>query len=318
MKSFLLKCLLFVSSLLILLVGTLFYLPNNKTPNYLYAVIFKDDLFKETSSPKIVIIGGSNVQKGLDSSKISNYFQYPVVNMGATAPLGLVYMLRAAEPVINEGDFVVMIPEYHQFENMFYGEHPLVVAIFDIIPEFRENMPFIQWMYLLRYMPNHSATKLINNFRQDARFRIPRQKNSRDKIQLNQWFNQYGDYKTDWEEVNSKPYPKINIAKLEGRKINHSVFKHIKKFTDEMDDKNVRWIFLPPCFHESAFNSISNHIYAINAKLLESEIGYGVDPARYKMKDELFYDTYYHPNNLGIDIRTDLVIEDLKMIIDEK
>ena len=57
--------------------------------NYLAAVLEKDRLIRSTPSPKIVLVGGSNLAFGIDSKKIEDSLGLRVVNMGLYAKLGL-------------------------------------------------------------------------------------------------------------------------------------------------------------------------------------------------------------------------------------
>jgi hypothetical protein len=81
--------------------------------SYLASVIDKEALLANTSSPKIILIGGSNVAFGLDSTALKEETGLPVVNIGIQGGLGLHYILNLAKPYIHEGDILVISPEYH-------------------------------------------------------------------------------------------------------------------------------------------------------------------------------------------------------------
>ncbi|GEM_PF-1809078 len=97
-------------------------LPVNRPDHYLLASLYKEELLQNTSSPKIIIIGGSNTVFNVDCREISRAIGLPVVNMGLHAGLGLHFMLNEVEPYLQAGDIVLIIPEYDQFFNgMFDG-----------------------------------------------------------------------------------------------------------------------------------------------------------------------------------------------------
>ena len=56
--------------------------------NYLAAVLEKDRLIRNTASPKIILVGGSNLAFGIDSRAIEDSLGIHVVNMGCTRGLG--------------------------------------------------------------------------------------------------------------------------------------------------------------------------------------------------------------------------------------
>jgi hypothetical protein len=64
--------------------------------NYLAAVLEKDRLIRNTPSPKIILVGGSNLAFGIDSRMMQDSLGLRVVNMGLYAKLGLKYMSGAA------------------------------------------------------------------------------------------------------------------------------------------------------------------------------------------------------------------------------
>ncbi len=98
--------------------------------NYLAAVLEKDRLIRTTPSPKIILVGGSNLAFGIDSRMMQDSLGVPVVNMGLYAKLGLRYMLAQVRPYIRRGDIVVIVPEYDQFYGSFSeGDNTLNSAL---------------------------------------------------------------------------------------------------------------------------------------------------------------------------------------------
>jgi len=109
--------------------------------NYLAAVLEKDRLIRNTPSPKIILVGGSNLAFGIDSKMMQDSLGLSVVNMGLYAKLGLRYMLAQVRPYIHSRDVVVVVPEYDQFYGDFAnGDNTLNTALLyapsDRIPDF--------------------------------------------------------------------------------------------------------------------------------------------------------------------------------------
>ncbi len=80
--------------------------------HYMLAVKDKHARLDSISSPKIIIIGGSNTAFGIDSQMIEDSLHMPVANMGIHVGLGLEYMINEVKSAIQKGDIVIMIPEY--------------------------------------------------------------------------------------------------------------------------------------------------------------------------------------------------------------
>jgi hypothetical protein len=99
MKKFI-KQLLIVSLLLVtLLAGSLFLIPDYTARESALAVLpNKHRMLRETSSPRIIFLGGSNLCFGLDSRRIADTFDMPVVNLGLHAGIGLKFMMEDLKP----------------------------------------------------------------------------------------------------------------------------------------------------------------------------------------------------------------------------
>ena len=148
--------------MLTILTVSLFCFPNPSAVNSLLgALTDKHQLLKQTPSPKIIFIGGSNLSFGLDSKKIQDRFNMPVINASIHASIGLKYYLNDLKPFIKEGDIIVVAPEYSQFyTDSFYGNIELVSILFDVFPEGRKYIDLGQWRRLLGFIPNYAATKI--------------------------------------------------------------------------------------------------------------------------------------------------------------
>jgi hypothetical protein len=95
---------------------------------YIAAISDKYDLLRETESPKIVLVGGSNLAFGIDSRRLATELGYNVVNTGLHGGLGLRFMLRLVKPHLSAGDVVVLVPEYQVVRDPVAGE-PLAEAL---------------------------------------------------------------------------------------------------------------------------------------------------------------------------------------------
>ena len=154
MRRFINKILVFVLLLLVLLSLSLFFIPDVVSKNSLLAALVdKHTLLQKTKSEKIIFIGGSNLSFGLDSKRISNAFNKPVINMGVHAGMGLEYIVNDVKQYINKGDIVVLMPEYENFyTDNFYGEMELVSVVFDIDPAGKKLLNAKQWQHLFKYI----------------------------------------------------------------------------------------------------------------------------------------------------------------------
>jgi hypothetical protein len=83
---------------------------------YLAGTIEKHKLIAEVPSPRVILVGGSNVAFGLDGEYLQKNLGVPVINMGLHGGLGLRYSLDEVVPYIKAGDVFILSPEYPQFD----------------------------------------------------------------------------------------------------------------------------------------------------------------------------------------------------------
>ena len=84
MWKFILKLILFLG----ITAGFLLHLSPQYLGNYQASLIDKVQRLESIHEPKIVLIGDSNLAFGIDSEKIEEAFDMPVVNMGLHGGLG--------------------------------------------------------------------------------------------------------------------------------------------------------------------------------------------------------------------------------------
>jgi hypothetical protein len=145
MKKFIVKILFFLSLVFISIALSSVYVPNLSISNSLYySILDKHNLLKNSKSPKMIFIGGSNLSFGLDSKRIVDTYDMNVINMGIHAGFGLKYIANDIKPFISNGDIVIIVPEYDHFYkgwgSFANGRTELLHIIMDIYPEGTHNM----------------------------------------------------------------------------------------------------------------------------------------------------------------------------------
>lgn len=81
--------------------------------------ILKTHLAKKITSPKLIVISGSNALYGINSELISKKIHRPVVNMGIHAGLPLDWLFTLAETVAKPGDILILPLEWEYYMNSF-------------------------------------------------------------------------------------------------------------------------------------------------------------------------------------------------------
>lgn len=116
MARFLLELIGFVA-LQLALFGTFVGVYYKPDPNGFMAVtIDKHNLLRNQPSPRLILIGGSNLALGIDSSMLAEQLPYHPVNMGIFAGFHADFLLREVEDQLRPGDVVVVMLEYEHFQ----------------------------------------------------------------------------------------------------------------------------------------------------------------------------------------------------------
>ncbi|KAA0991322.1 hypothetical protein [Dyadobacter aurulentus] len=304
MKLFLLKITFFTALICAILTCSLFFLPNNRaTESILGALPAKHKILASQHSPKIIFVGGSNLAFGLDSKTIQKQIGMPVVNTGIHASIGLKYQLNDILRFIKKGDIVIVSPEYGQFyTRTFYGNTELVSVLFDIFPQGRNLVDLKQWHRLSTIIPQYAASKL--------RYHRSHSYNREVGVYDKRAFNEYGDAYIHW----GLPVRRVAASKRETGKevINSDCVAFLQLVEKKINAKSAQMFILPPAYQSSSYDNQATLIQKIFNELSDKGLPVLANPAKYRFADSLFFDTNYHLTKSGVDLRTSMVIDNLK------
>lgn len=295
--------------LLLIIPGILVFfslvLPPSKsfTKSMMFAQLDKNRLLKETKSPRIIFVGGSNVSFGLDSKRIKDSLNINPINTGISAGIGLKYMLANTAEYIREKDIVILSPEYHQFYGDFAdGDLDLLSMLVDVPQQSFKLLDNRQRFKLCKYLPEFSSSKYIGFFKNESN-------TTSDSIGIYDRlsFNGYGDAYIHWK----LPKQKFSIYDFKGA-FNDDIVNSLIQFRDLVNSKQARLFITFPCFEESSFEYSEMRIKEVERKLREKDFILISEPEEYKMPDSLMFESAYHLNKIGVDYRTELMIKDIK------
>ncbi len=309
MRKFLLKTGLFFLLLFVVIIVPSFTiylsLPVNLPINGLASTIDKHERLEKISGKKIIIVGGSGCGMGINSEMIDTTFkEYDVVNMGLFGQLGLRYMLNEVKNEIRKGDIVVIIPEYQHFYYQFYGDLGMM-RVAKIYPKgFSYLDTWQQWMVVAENFGPHFSKQFFRNDENPET--ITATWNRR-------FVNEYGDFcghlnQPDTIDVKTAPLFKSG-AVLE---LDMDVLAALNNFGNYAKGKGAVAVFMYPSIPNITASAnatvISNIQNAMNEQCILPILN---TPASSNLSDEYFYDTVYHLNKQGRDLRTDFFIRDL-------
>jgi hypothetical protein len=294
MKWFLCKCtVLFLLILATLIIIILLPAPVN---GYMQAIHDKHQRLINTESPRIVLAGGSNLAFGIDSEAIQEALRIPVVNTGLHAGIGLGHILDDIAPFLHSGDILIIAPEYSHFTSDWNGSS----VAYDVI--------FATHRYsLITHPPFYRSPSGFNIYAKDKLLALlPHQPDPR--AYTRDGFNEYGDYIKHLEAENQPFEPSPPLENI-NKKYLSAFFRFIDTFTAQGIQVIISW----PSYNEPSFQNSSDRIHEIDTALrTKQNITVISSPDDYCFPTDYFYDTVYHLNAKGREIRTARLIRDLK------
>jgi len=304
LNTFIINIIKFCSILIIIFISSI-YLPT--TPKSSKSLLFgypaKDSLLLNIASPRIVLIGGSNLSFGINSQLLLDSLGLFPINTGIHAALGLKFMINATLPKIQAGDIIVLVPEYnHYFNGVNRASEELLRIILDVDKRNFKFTSLKQKLNLLQFLPKYSASK----FNPNDYFNY-----WESEVYSSRSFNNYGDTFTHWglEPIEFKPLlPIVNT-------VNPKVVSMILNFDNEILNKGAKLLISYPSIQQDSYLVIEDKVKLINELLISEGLNVISNPEDYVFENSLIFDTPYHLNKTGVDLRTELLIRDIKRVI---
>ena len=299
MQKFLVKSILMFFAILLgyLITSLIVNTKKNIVNNYMQAIIDKHDRISEIKSPKLILAGGSNLAFGINSQKLQDEFNVPVVNLGLHAGLGLEFILNELKKSINDSDVVIISPEYflgnglYELKNFTQSLYPNASNYYDknLKQDFQDHIK--------------KTRKAIKTIGQDKGV------NTSFSVYTRNGFNKFGDVISHIDQVPKKELSDRGI-------INYRYWKGIEILNDfykYAQTKNVNVFFTFPNFPQSEYNKNDKCIEKLNNDILKNlKIEVLNSPKDMVLNDSLFYDTIYHLNGKGRELRTEKLIDSIK------
>lgn len=310
MKKFFGNTALFILLFLLITAASLFFIPNKAlVDNSLFANIDKHHRLDSLSSPKIVFIGGSNLAFGLDSKLIEDSLHIPVVNMGLHAGLGLRFMLNESKNSLKKGDIVIVAPEYHHFYNsdILNGEKVLVAMISDVDSRNLKYISFKQYIHLSPLAIRYAISKLM---RKEMDVMAENKKDEYERNFKRNSFNIYGDEVMHWSYKNKVLSP-VQLNQKNTTILEETIIL-ISDFKQAMDSRGVHFFLIPPAFQRSSFDNYKPFIDKLSLSLSNRNIPFTISPKEFAYPDTLFFNTLYHLDKNGAELRSLRLIKMLR------
>jgi hypothetical protein len=264
--------------------------------NYMTNIILKKDLF-DVDKKRLILVGGSSFGFSINSAILEGESDYDVINYGLHAGLGIEYMLDDISKYTRDGDIVVLGFEYE----LYYGEkNKSIILLSNNIEDNYSNILIDKYVFRLNSSLKNLYAYLNNN-----------DSNTTDKIYVSNAINQNGD-------IISHLNMRNEIVDM-NKKINTDgdfIFDEINDFIKKHEEKGVKVLItfppIPLSFYNFNFGAIEDTVILIYKNFTRNIISSHLD---FIFEDQLFFDSIYHMNFLGRDLRTYKLNQDLEIAL---
>jgi len=297
----------------VVLEGLVFFFPGNpdeRRRSYLAGWRLKHEQLVGRGYDRIILAGGSNVAFGVDSSQVHKVTQRETINLGLLGGIGLGAMLNEVEEGARAGDLVLLIPEYeHFYGNIMYGDRDAANLVRYDMSSLRYFSSWGQWKSLVENahaLARDTTLGLMDKAR--AKMRGGQEARAVPTIYRSDAFNEYGDVVA---HLNQAPRPDRVAAtstRMEGE-FNQQALDAIARCARRLAARGAGFlVFYPP---------VAARYWAVNSDLVRQvaarmpEQWTLTTPEEWVFDDRLFYDTAYHLNRVGRELRTKKLVHRL-------
>jgi hypothetical protein len=309
MKRFIIKASTFILATIVLFIVFLFLLPPTpmSTKSSFFGEIKKDSLLLNEPSPRIIFVGGSNLCFGLNSQMIKDSLGLNPINTAIHAGIGIRYMLENTLQYVKKGDIIVFIPEYqHFYRKWHHGSEELLRTVLDVNKSKIKLLSLNQIFNCTPFIGNLVLSKL------DSFEYTHVDESKKYGIYGVNSFNRYGDTYLHW---NTQRIDSITPDTIDIGKYNPEVMKGIKKYSRKFQKKGAALLISFPCYQDISFQNSEKAIKKVEQEYIDAGFIVLGTPERYRMRDSFMLNTSYHLNKKGVDLRTGLLIEDIRKVL---
>ena len=280
--------------------------------SYYAALTDKIEILTSTESPRIIIVGGSNTAFGIDSELFQKESGYNVVNMGLNGNLGMRFMLHTIEPSLQQGDIVLIMPEFDSILGTFESIGPAYVQVLLTNPSLAQYIHSPQEIYYFLKLFPYTYTEAIKTMISDYFKKGCIVCENEEPIYYRTAFNQYGDIVS---HENIHPIWEIGHIYLSVTEDDHNVQRFIDILNDFARRTLVKDITVlltyPPT--PSAGDQRTMNMLTLLDTMLTSELQIEVisKPEEAWYSRALFFDKPYHLNIEGRELNTQRIIQQI-------
>jgi hypothetical protein len=265
------------------------------------------ELLTSTPSPRIILAGGSNVSFGIDAELMQRTLGIPVINDGLHAGLGVV-PLRELLDHLRPGDVVIISLEYQLFSNrdVMEGDLAFLSDWIEYSPrriQYLSN-PWRQAPALYATMLQRKVNREVNTYMFGGSLDEVR------NVFIGTKYDMNGDFIGHLQQA-STPRRKISFEPYPVSTVQEDIFVFLEQFHQMAQDRGAEVYLEAPASRKSNCDTTGETSLANFFQTLEEQLSIPVITPLEDLclPDKYFFDTAYHLNAEGRQLRTQRLIE---------
>jgi len=275
--------------------------PNASRVDYVEGVIAKHKRLDALSSPKVMVIGGSNATFGIDSELLETGLCKPAVNMSIHASLGFRFMVDEVKGSIGEGDLVIAALEHSSYSHPA-KDNDLHILLVD------------RWPEAIRFTPWYTRPRVIMGvmvMRAQGAWKIftgAWKDDSQHQVYRASGFNERGDLVSHLGLPPWGPARQQSVGYSEPV-IDDAFWPIAMELADSVRAHHAQLVFVWPVVANTSYRPQVCKV--IEEGLVEHGLTMVGSTEDYTMPDSSFHDTHYHLRSAGRQLRTARLVRDL-------
>lgn len=297
---FLLRAIGFAALVGVLMMMLSIWGPPAAPSEYMRATVLKNERLRAISSPKLILIGGSNLSYGVDSPRLEEAFCKPVANMGLTALVGFRFAAEEVRDRIGQGDVIIVSLENSMFMRPDRNEDALATVI-DYRPSSLEHIPWPRRPRMLMALGVLHVQSMRDHLLEW--WRQGRSPSYRRRV-----FNAQGDLVNQLDDPPME-IPAPDPAEFDTLYIGDDFWPIAEDLITRADERGASVVFTWCPVATRVDSPIERSM--VDAELRSHGLNVTGIPADYVFADSLFYDSWYHLHAEGRRQRTERMIRDV-------
>ncbi|HEY0941149.1 MAG TPA: hypothetical protein VGE08_13700 [Steroidobacter sp.] len=309
------KCLLLGLATVATVLALFLFVPEGN--DYAEATLLKHGRLAALPGPRIILVGGSNLAFGIDSTIIERNTGCRVVNMGMNGYLGVQYMLSEVRPFLHRNDIVVVALEYDNYHKAIGGTPSDQLMIVKANPAAFTYLDADQRKAVLSTIPYVAQQKMLRLMRDglgNAWLRLFNPEGGKgpniSEIESLAGFTEHGDLishlNVDW------PGHREDGIDMTGTPRDPQVIPLLQQFTSDVRAEGVNVLISYTPVIDSFYRRHQRSIDGLYEELKHApQLTVPSPPTAFVYGEDLFFDTVYHLNAAGRVLRSERLARDI-------